>query len=1023
MKVTRRQLRRHLKKLLLKEGTVSGMAGGALQLPATFSEIDLDDLAGRIGNVGKLMAGKLNDPSGTAYPNPYGGTDLDLTQYPKRYLLTGETSSLVAGMVGAGASAGDAGEFLVGEFYCTIFGDYKAYQNTNIRPPGISGMIGGQFAGRGIDAFKGVDIFVSKNPTVGFENVELTGSPTEGYKLDFAAAGTFVSAKAATTATAGGISKQGCKYGEADRKHIAGLILTIWLQKYLQKAGTKNFKSLLPNQARDPYKLAKFGLGTVAFKQQHGNIPVRKLSDDLTKGRESLNTSIQVYADNIAQGKSADAAPLTSGYNDIYNQTMRTCAMLGIKEIKIDFDAANIGLIATGDLDDTASGTYRNHGYLFALQRRAEANRGTSTFTITNTMITTVRADPTATINPVFTAGFVKGGDSTYRDKVCLLLTDDSITAAHSQKENVYLHVAKGPGVTKTYQGGRTSFPAASAAARQADPGLDPNHPRPGFPTEPDASTDKVISSAKDLVPKTIDPSSIPLRHTVTLGGDTLRTVADLYNHPTVRGTGSGASTKEPYGHTTGRLQLYSNKVLDALNTFQKKYGGMDRNDLAPQIGEIYELCEAMADKNIATDHNNAKMVAAAGDLKSYLQAYIVDQSKEANDKIVLASFFENFLSIANPRFDSFLASSALTKKAGFNPENMKSAIFLLLGDIPEFEPPEAKLDPSKAVKFTKPATVTDRDPSIDVLKKPGMFSEKEPGIIYRDQFIKYVPIAKGQPIPHGHPQHDEHATDPDANKASDNIDAIYESITTTQKLTELRKKILGIKTSNTLTSQFENFAETFLVDVAAITDPDAATQKAMRKSSLLKLQKACIGSIVESFNFVLLAHVLLQDPPGNDDYISIGGLILENKSIGKSILLLVQKSLISTYMLMEKLTNFIYEIDEFDFESVNSLVDLTGGDEVETPGFIETLKKKFGNFSQPIVDYFSDLIQSGQKTIEDIANMNPSQVPAYLTENDKKVYRAVIKEAKKRKKEILTEQNESRIYENILRKLLKYSK
>jgi hypothetical protein len=98
---------------------------------------------------------------------------------------------------------------------------------------------------------------------------------------------------------------------------------------------------------------------------------------------------------------------------------------------------------------------------------------------------------------------------------------------------------------------------------------------------------------------------------------------------------------------------------------------------------------------------------------------------------------------------------------------------------------------------------------------------------------------------------------------------------------------------------------------------------------------------------------------------------------------------------------------------------------EGEAQGIFDKIKQKFGSAAQGAIDYVTDLIGKGKKTLDDILAL-PSLPTAAgaLTEQEKLAYREIIKEAKKRKKQILTEQKKnSRLYASILKEILKHTK
>ena len=94
---------------------------------------------------------------------------------------------------------------------------------------------------------------------------------------------------------------------------------------------------------------------------------------------------------------------------------------------------------------------------------------------------------------------------------------------------------------------------------------------------------------------------------------------------------------------------------------------------------------------------------------------------------------------------------------------------------------------------------------------------------------------------------------------------------------------------------------------------------------------------------------------------------------------------------------------------------------EYQTFNSIDKVKEKLGSVTTGAIDYVKDMLGKGKKTLDDLVAL-PSQPSAALTEGEKLAYKAIIKEAKKRKKQILIEQN-SKTYEKILKAILKFTK
>jgi hypothetical protein len=348
-------------------------------------------------------------------------------------------------------TTGQMGELLSG--YVALQTGYLgavSFQNVNflINQGGFPALT--NIAGKGPDQFKGTDTYLSKNQQP-FCNVNVTGSPTSGFTLDLAAAGTFCSVKASMSQLSGyRLKKQPTSLDATGQSDAASIILIMWLKH--------NFVDTKSNAIKSTILQVSSSLTGLAAAQAEASI-VDKIDDirAAITGIENYSDISQSVSNNTAISSNQEATPSpvgNSGYSGLKKVVNKVLKLLNITEVKIAFDAINIAYFATGTWDDIFSRQFTNHKPLFLVDGKSEDTNPSSIITIS----------PNSAPNSEYNvAGGSSLASSSYGTKLAAVISSNTTIALDNKILSKYLFnigketdktaVSYAPDVTATIAG------------------------------------------------------------------------------------------------------------------------------------------------------------------------------------------------------------------------------------------------------------------------------------------------------------------------------------------------------------------------------------------------------------------------------------------------------------------------------------------------------------------------------------------------------------------------------------------
>jgi hypothetical protein len=346
------------------------------------------------------------------------------------------TDKVMIDNLAAGAAGGDAGEYLVGEFVTDISrrdpgrtdGEFTGYHNMNFAFQLLQGESGlfGKAAGKGEDAFKGVDLFFStESPARNFLDIDPSGTPGD-LTLDFAAAGLFASSKASFQASSGRDNTQEPSLGPDDIDDVFGLVLAMWLRHNIDKLGPDSDSSL----SRLYGQSVAFGKSSLDAN--------KTLATMYASGQSKIANLYNKYGDHVYEkGAGSDITDpdstdmpvpkvggVSGAYEEVYDTAMKVARAMGINTITMNLGAYNLGVFSHGVLEDVLNGSYQNHRYVYVLRGKRGNQRVEKSYDTSSKSWNTT------------TSGAASLAGSTYDDHLATILTATSVSEADA-KENV----------------------------------------------------------------------------------------------------------------------------------------------------------------------------------------------------------------------------------------------------------------------------------------------------------------------------------------------------------------------------------------------------------------------------------------------------------------------------------------------------------------------------------------------------------------------------------------------------------